>query len=181
MKVGSVEHKAFQKELSAKWAAMSADTKASFHSQAYEESQAKARLGGSLLNDNAQEEILSKPQTKRLGQKRLDASLSAISSHKAWSQGLRLASHVSALKPELVLDVTAEVARADIVDALSYDAECLDCASVAQAFKLLIIVMVIYSYSYSHSYSHSYSLSSYVTVGKGNRRYVMYFVVGQIT
>ena len=48
--------------------------------------------------------VRSDAQKKRVGQKRLDNSLGKVVSHPAWEAGLGIASHLGALKPELVDD-----------------------------------------------------------------------------
>ena len=129
MRVGSAEHKAFQKDISTRWSQMSAESKALFAAQAHDETQAKKAISGRLLRFSGEHEKLSASQSKRLGQQRLDLSLSAISGHPSWSHGLGLASHVSALKPEYVQDISAETAKERILGALGYNSECPDSAA----------------------------------------------------
>ena len=127
LKVGCPEHKQRQKQLSEEWAQMSAEEKAVFSTQAHSENGQKHDVSSQTLDKDVAAEQLSYSQKKRLGQRRLDASLRAIACHPAWSHGLQLANHISALKPELVKDLQgANAARVEIKDAFSYDERFLD-------------------------------------------------------
>ena len=128
MRVGSAEHKSFQNDLSTRWSQMSAESKAVFAAQAHDEMQAKKAVAGKLLRFSGEHAKLSTSQSKHLGQQRLDLSLSAIAGHPSWSHGLGLASHVSALKPGHVQDISAETAKEKILGAFGYNPECPDSA-----------------------------------------------------
>lgn len=81
-------------------------------------------------------QLRSSKQEQRRGQQRLDKSLDGLSTHPCWSAGLGISSALSALKPELVLNVDHEAAAAALKNGFGYEKDAEEnCPGVKPLFK----------------------------------------------
>lgn len=108
----SAGHREPMNELAAKWRRLPQQQKTCFEEKAIVMSDSRARTTRSGLSNCTSasdlppdhEAYLSSRQKKRLGQRRLDASLQHVAAHSVWNHGLALSDHMTPLKSSFVLD-----------------------------------------------------------------------------
>ena len=109
LRIGTAEYKAMHKEIMNEWRALSERERAIYDAVAERQQESRMQETKKTLKEVASAEFddpsLSSAQKRRLGQKQLNHSLQALSSHPVWQSGLSIANHVAALRPALVQNV----------------------------------------------------------------------------
>ena len=134
-KVGSLEHRRLNKNVSQEWAALSWEQKHMYQLEAdkmQKEREDLQRVGLRGSKSSVEEasqcsQNLSATQVRRLNTNRLDKTLQSVASHSCWDQGLALWDHNAGLRGSLV-QVPRTVREMDVAtryfqQAFAYDAD----------------------------------------------------------
>eukprot|EP00930_Biecheleria_cincta_P022113 TRINITY_DN16197_c0_g1_i1.p1 TRINITY_DN16197_c0_g1~~TRINITY_DN16197_c0_g1_i1.p1 ORF type:complete len:233 (-),score=36.11 TRINITY_DN16197_c0_g1_i1:900-1598(-) len=123
-KVGTEQWRAHNTNTSHAWARLTLKEKQEYTDRAeQQQQQERKQLSSQSLaqTGNGAASVLTKSQTKRLGQDRLDASLTEANNHAVWQSGLGLMDYSCALKPSLVNLECGGAEGQQIMDHLKYD------------------------------------------------------------